>query len=61
MGSHYVLLRHRLNRPGAVEMMNSTFYDLADDVLIYTISFLSVPDMFLLRQVSISQVDDPGC
>ncbi|KAK0483000.1 hypothetical protein EDD18DRAFT_1200523 [Armillaria luteobubalina] len=30
--------------------MNSTFYDLADDVLIYTIAFLSVPDILLLRQ-----------
>ncbi len=39
--------------------MNSTFYDLADDVLIYTIAFLSVPDILLLRQVSTSQVQDP--
>ncbi|PBK86041.1 hypothetical protein ARMGADRAFT_1169269 [Armillaria gallica] len=30
--------------------MNSTFYDLADDVLIYIIAFLSVPDILLLRQ-----------
>ncbi|SJL10796.1 uncharacterized protein ARMOST_14190 [Armillaria ostoyae] len=30
--------------------MNSTLYNLADDVLIYTISFLSVPDILLLRQ-----------
>ncbi|KAK0216390.1 hypothetical protein IW262DRAFT_1276639 [Armillaria fumosa] len=30
--------------------MNGTFYDLADDVLIYTIAFLSVPDILLLRQ-----------
>ncbi|KAK0189346.1 hypothetical protein F5146DRAFT_981897 [Armillaria mellea] len=30
--------------------MNNTFYDLADDVLIYTIAFLSVPDILLLRQ-----------
>ncbi|KAK0433873.1 hypothetical protein EV421DRAFT_1909780 [Armillaria borealis] len=30
--------------------MNSTLYNLADDVLIYTIAFLSVPDILLLRQ-----------
>ncbi|KAK0237325.1 hypothetical protein EDD85DRAFT_770504 [Armillaria nabsnona] len=30
--------------------MNSTLCDLADDVLIYTMSFLSVPDILLLRQ-----------
>ncbi|PBK61097.1 hypothetical protein ARMSODRAFT_897248 [Armillaria solidipes] len=30
--------------------MNSTLYNLADDVLIYTISFLSIPDILLLRQ-----------
>ncbi|KAK0482996.1 hypothetical protein EDD18DRAFT_1432794 [Armillaria luteobubalina] len=36
--------------------MNSTFYDLTDDVLIYTIAFLSVPDILLLRQVRTSQV-----
>ncbi len=37
---------------------NSTFYNLADDALIYTISFLSVSVILLLQQVSISQVDD---
>ncbi|PBK61094.1 hypothetical protein ARMSODRAFT_1089932 [Armillaria solidipes] len=30
--------------------MSSTLYNLADDVLIYTIAFLSVPDILLLRQ-----------
>ncbi|KAK0237318.1 hypothetical protein EDD85DRAFT_1024000 [Armillaria nabsnona] len=30
--------------------MSSTLYDLPDDVLIYNITFLSVPDILLLRQ-----------
>ncbi|SJL17320.1 uncharacterized protein ARMOST_20869 [Armillaria ostoyae] len=30
--------------------MNSTLYDLPDDVLIYTIAFLSIPDILRLRQ-----------
>ncbi|KAK0421765.1 hypothetical protein EV421DRAFT_2043347 [Armillaria borealis] len=32
--------------------MNSTFYDLVDYVLIYTIAFLSVLDILLLPQTS---------
>ncbi|PBK61092.1 hypothetical protein ARMSODRAFT_673835 [Armillaria solidipes] len=30
--------------------MNRTLYDLPDDVLIYTIEFLYIPDIVLLRQ-----------
>ncbi|PBK61053.1 hypothetical protein ARMSODRAFT_1065472 [Armillaria solidipes] len=45
---------HRLDRPilSWLDMtsMDSTLCDLPDDVLIYTITFLSVPDIFLLRQ-----------
>ncbi len=34
--------------------MESTLCELPDDVLIYTFAFLSVTDILLLRQVSIS-------
>ena len=39
--------------------MNSTFYDLPDDVLIHTIAFLSAPDILLLRQVRVSKSTIP--
>ncbi|PBK86052.1 hypothetical protein ARMGADRAFT_1086815 [Armillaria gallica] len=40
--------------------MNGTLYNLADDVLIYTIAFLSVPDILLRQQQKCSEWSPKG-